>query len=161
MRRGEVLSLRWEHVDFGNRLLTLPDSKTGRKAVPAPAPALKLLAEAHRVPSNPFTCPGVRPGSPFKGLQKAWERIRKVAGLEDVRLHDLRHSFASVGAAAGLGLFVIGKVLGHAQVSTTQRYAHLADDPVRAASDRIADSIAAALDSDQTAGDELPGGSSA
>ncbi len=146
MRKGEVLSLKWDFVDFQNGLLLLPDSKTGRKAVPIAAPALQLLSKAPRAKGNPFVCFGTRPGAPFLGLQKVWERVRKLAGLTDVRLHDLRHSFASIGAAAGLGLFVIGKVLGHSQTSTTQRYAHLADDPVRAASDQISSEIASALD---------------
>ncbi len=148
MRRGEVMNLRWDQVDFRNRLLLLADSKTGRKAVPVGAPALKLLSEAERAEGNPFVCYGTRPGAPFVGLQKVWERVRKLAGLEDVRLHDLRHSFASVGAAAGFGLFVIGKVLGHSQTSTTQRYAHLAEDPVRDASERISSEIAASLGSE-------------
>ncbi len=161
MRRGEVLSLRWEFIDFPNRLLVLPDSKTGRKAVPLPAPALKVLSDAPRAVGNPYVCFGVKPGGAFGGLQKVWERVRSSAQLDNVRLHDLRHSFASIGAAAGLGLFVIGKVLGHSQTSTTQRYAHLAEDPVRAASDRISSEISAALDgSPQAPINHLPGGRS-
>ena len=80
-----------------------------------------------------------------------WARIRESAGLSDVRLHDLRHSFASVGAASGDSLYVIGKLLGHKQSITTQRYAHLADDPLRAAADRIAGQIAAAMQGDSLA----------
>jgi integrase len=78
-------------------------------------------------------------------LKKPWDRIRAHAGLDGLRLHDLRHSFAAVGAGSGLGLPTIGKLLGHKEVSTTARYAHLADDPVKRAANSIADSIAAAL----------------
>jgi integrase len=146
MRRGEVLTLKWGYVDFDKGLLLLPDSKTGRKPVPVAAPALKLLSEAPRMEGNPYVCFGVRPASSFVGLQKVWERVRSLAGLDEVRMHDLRHTYASFGAAAGLNLFLIGKILGHSQASTTQRYAHLADDPVRAASDSISAEISASLD---------------
>ena len=84
---------------------------------------------------------GSKPGGHLVGLQKIWNRIRGVAGLEDVRLHDLRHSFASVGARSGESLLVIGKVLGHATPAATGRYAHLSDDPVRNASESIAAEI--------------------
>ena len=144
-RRNEVLSLRWEEVDFERSLLLLADSKTGRKAVPVGAPTLALLAELPRLEGNPHVLPGEKAGAHFVGLAKVWQRIRKQAGLEDVRVHDLRHSFASVGAGAGLSLPIIGKLLGHTQAATTQRYAHLAADPVRQAADRISEEIAAAM----------------
>jgi integrase len=113
-----------------------------------------LLATAHREEGNPYVVAGVRrnrdgklsPPAPLKGLQKVWERIRERARLQDVRLHDLRHSFASVGAGAGLGLYVVGRILGHAHHATTARYAHLAEDPVRAGVERIAEEIAAKLE---------------
>jgi integrase len=89
---------------------------------------------------------GERPGQHLVNLQKPWRRIRKAAGLDDVRIHDLRHSFASVGASSGQSLIVIGKMLGHSQPATTARYAHLADDPVKAASDEVGERIAAAMD---------------
>ena len=79
-------------------------------------------------------------------LERPWRRIRKVAKLDDVRLHDLRHSFASVAASGGQSLVIIGKMLGHSQPTTTARYAHLADDPVRAASDAVGRHIAAAME---------------
>ena len=88
-------------------------------------------------------------------MPKVWQRIRKRAGLDNVRLHDLRHSFASVGAGAGLSLPIIGKLLGHTQAATTQRYAHLAADPVRQAADRISGEIAAAMNS-QAKGEVTP-----
>ncbi|HLW80216.1 MAG TPA: tyrosine-type recombinase/integrase [Terriglobia bacterium] len=145
MRRTEVLTLKWEYVDLERACIRLPDSKTGRKTVPLGAPALDLLAQAPRVEGNPYVCPGDRHGAPLVGIDKAWARLCKRAGLVGVRIHDLRHSWASVGAAAQLGLPVIGRVLGHSSTSTTQRYAHLADDPLRAAADRVSGDIDAAM----------------
>jgi integrase len=144
-RKGEIQRLRWKEVDFERGCLRLEDSKTGRKAFPLGAPALQLLAQAPREEGNPYVCFGVGTGSHFKGLHRVWDRVRKAAGLEDVRLHDLRHTHASFGAAAGLGLPVIGRLLGHKSPATTARYAHLADDPLRAAAERVAGEIAARM----------------
>ena len=144
-RRGEILSLQWSHVDFERAMLLLPDSKTGKKAIFLSAPALALLAEMPRIAGNPFVICGQETGSHLVNLQKPWNRIRKKAGLDDVRIHDLRHSFASVGAAGGLSLPMIGKLLGHTQSATTQRYAHLAADPIKAANEAIGQRIAAMM----------------
>ena len=127
----------------------LPDSKTGKKAIRLNAPARKVLEGIPRLEGNPFVICGERPGQHLVNLQKPWRRIRKAAELDDVRLHDLRHSFASVGASSGQSLIVIGKMLGHSQPATTARYAHLADDPVKAASDAVGARIAAAMDGDR------------
>jgi integrase len=145
MRRTEVLTLKWEYVDLERACIRLPDSKTGRKSVPLGARALDLLASAPRTEGNPYLCPGDRPGAPIVGIDKAWARLCRRAGLVGVRIHDLRHSWASAGAAAHLGLPVIGKVLGHLSTSTTQRYAHLGDDPLRAAADLVSGGIDAAM----------------
>ncbi len=145
-RLSEVLTLRWEHVDLGRSCLRLPDSKTGAKVVYLNAPARDLLAKQPRVEANPYVVPGGKQGAHLVDLQRPWRSIRARAGLQDVRIHDLRHSFASVGASGGLSLPMLGKLLGHTQAATTARYAHLADDPVRAASDMIGGRIAAALD---------------
>lgn len=144
-RRDEVLTLRWSQVDFERSCLRLPDSKTGAKVIPLGPTALELLATAPRLEGNPFVIPGRRAGGRLVGVHRPWVRIREKAGLGDVRLHDLRHSFASVGAGAGLGLPVLGAILGHHHPATTARYAHLADDPRREAAARISDEIAAAL----------------
>lgn len=141
-RRMEILTLRWEHVDFDGARLRLPDSKTGAKVVHLNAPALAVLAAGDRDEDNPWVVRGVKPDTHLVGLQNSWERIRAKAGLDDVRLHDLRHSFASVAVAMGEGLPMIGKLLGHTQTQTTARYAHLAADPVRAANERIGAAIA-------------------
>jgi integrase len=154
-RRGEILALRWSEVDLERGCLQLTDSKTGPKVVPLGAAAVALLAALPRDGGNPYVLPGEKPGTHLTDIGKAWQRLRRRAGLRDVRLHDLRHSFASVGAAAGLGLPILGAILGHQQPSTTARYAHLADDPLRAAADRISAEIAAALGG-QPGGEVIP-----
>jgi integrase len=145
-RRNEILTLRWEHVSEEHECLTLSDSKTGRKAIHLNAPALALLQTVPRFEGNPYVICGEKPGRHLVNLEKPWRRICKAAKLDDVRLHDLRHSFASVAASGGQSLVVIGKLFGHSRPATTARYAHLADDPVRAASDAVGRHIAAAMD---------------
>jgi integrase len=108
--------------------------------------ALNLLQELPAVTGNPHVFVG-EGGGYLKGLQKIWKRIRLDAGLLDLRLHDLRHNFISVGASSGESLYILGRVAGHRQPSTTQRYAHLADDPVRAAAERISNIVREALES--------------
>jgi integrase len=145
-RRNEILTLRWEHVSEEHESLFLPDSKTGRKAIHLNAPALALLQAIPRLEGNPYVICGEKAGQHLVNLEKPWRRIRKAAKLEDVRLHDLRHSFASVAASGGQSLILIGKLLGHSQPATTARYAHLADDPIKAASEAVGGRIAAAMD---------------
>jgi integrase len=145
-RRNEILTLQWEHVSEDHGCLMLPDSKTGRKAVRLSPPALALLQTIPRLEGNPYVICGERPGRHLVNIEKPWRRIRAAAKLDDVRLHDLRHSFASVAASGGQSLVIIGKLLGHSQPATTARYAHLADDPVKAASDAVGRQIAAAMD---------------
>jgi integrase len=146
-RKSEILTLKWEHVDFERQCLRLPDSKTGAKTVALGAPALALLSRLKRTDHSFYVLPSSTiSGRHFVGLPKIWERIRKRAKLGNVRLHDLRHSFASAGAAAGDSLLIIGKLLGHRDPKTTARYAHLADDPVKAAASRISSIIANAME---------------
>ena len=144
-RLNEIMKLRWDYVDADAGLLRLPDSKTGAKAVPLGQAALDILSSLERQPFNPFVIAGTVPGKPLSDLQPVWRRIRARAGLKDVRIHDLRHTFASVAVASGQGLPMIGKLLGHSQVQTTARYAHLAGDPVRAAANDVSRSIATSL----------------
>jgi integrase len=143
-RLREVLNLRWREVDLERGLLLLPDSKTGAKAVVLSAPALDILKKLDRV--GDYVIASTDPQKPRADLQRPWAQITKHAKLDGLRIHDLRHSFASVGAAGGLGLPIVGKLLGHKDASTTQRYAHLADDPLRRGANTIAKSIKAALD---------------
>ena len=144
-RLQEILALRWEQVDFERGLLRFEESKTGQKTIALGAAALELLSGLPHLEGNPYVTPGKKDGAHFVGMPKVWQRIRKRAGLEDVRLHDLRHSFASAGAGAGLSFPIIDKLLGNTQAATTQRYAHLAVAPVRQAADRISGEIAAAM----------------
>ncbi len=142
-RRGEALGLRWEDVDFERGMAWLRDSKTGQPALVLNAPAKAVLAGLER--QGEWVFAGKDPEGPLVGVTRIWWRIRSRADLADVRLHDLRHSHASMGAAAGLSLPLIGALLGHRQPATTARYAHLAADPVREASERVAARMAAAL----------------
>jgi integrase len=144
-RLSEILTLKWEYVRWEIGALLLPDSKTGFKAIQLSAPARQLLEAIPVVDGNPHVIIGKKRGQRFVGLQSIWERIRDEAALPDVRLHDLRHSFASVGAAAGLGLPIIGALLGHSDMATTHRYAHLAADPLKAAAELIAGKLNEAL----------------
>ena len=141
-RLSEILKLLWEHVDLGAGELRLPDTKTGAKVVHLGDPAIAVLERIDRRDGNPWVIVGRKPGSHLTDLQHPWRRIRARAGLDDVRIHDLRHSFASGGLLVGEGLPMIGKLLGHTQVQTTARYAHLANDPIKSAANRIANRIA-------------------
>jgi len=144
-RKNEIARLKWAELDEGSSSLKLGDSKTGQKRIPLGAAALQLLVDWPKSDS-PWVFPDPRdPKLPLRGLDWFWVSLRKRAGLEDVRIHDLRHSFASAGLASGQGLPLIGKLLGHAHHGSTARYAHLADDPVREAADRIAAQISGAM----------------
>ena len=146
-RLGEILNLRWNEVDLERGLLFLPNSKTGRKTVVLSSAAQSILAALPRLGIYVIASEtaGKENEKPRADLKRPWSLVRARAGLDEVRLHDLRHSFASVGAGAGMGLPVIGKLLGHSQASTTQRYAHLDADPVRAAANTIANKIEEAM----------------
>ena len=145
-RRNEILTLRWEHVDLQHDELRLPHSKTGARAVPLSPTARRVLTELPRRADSPWVFPGREPSAPMASMNASWLVVRKEAGLKDVRIHDLRHSFASRALALGESLPMIGKLLGHRQVQTTARYAHLARHSVKAAARRIEDSLAADMD---------------
>ncbi len=153
-RAGEILKLRWSEVDFENGLLNLADSKTGAKKVLLTAPALEILANLPRL--GAYVIAGAKPDTPRSDIKRPWQRIIAQAGLADLRLHDLRHSYASVGAASGMGLGMVGKLLGHASPATTARYSHFADDPLRRASESISNAIAASMDGSSQTNNVIP-----
>lgn len=144
-RLSEIMRLQWQYVDLAGCALRLPDSKTGAKTVHLGQAAVEVLKAIGRIKDNKWVITGTLPGAPLYDLQPFWQRVRARAGLKDVRIHDLRHTFASTAVAAGQGLPIIGKLLGHTQVQTTARYAHLAADPVRIAADQVSGQIAALL----------------
>lgn len=144
-RLSEILKLQWGDVDFSRGLLDLSDSKTGAKEVLLGAAALKVLADIPRIKGNPYVIVGELKDKPRSDLKRPWKRITTHAGLADLRLHDLRHSFASVGVGTGMGLPIVGKLLGHASPATTARYAHIAEDASRRALNTIESTIAAGL----------------
>jgi integrase len=144
-RKSEIVSLRWSEVDLERSCLRLVDSKTGAKVIPLGAPACQILAGLDRLRGSAFAFPAGSGDSHFQGVDKVWREVRQAAEFPTLRMHDLRHSFASIGLARGDTLPLIGAILGHADVKTTSRYAHLADDPVRTAADGIARTIQAAM----------------
>lgn len=147
LRLREVLGLRWSDVDFERGVATLPDTKTGRRDAHLGAPALAVIAGLPR--TGRFVVASSSAGSPDErpkhDLKRVWAAVTRHAGLEGLRIHDLRHTAASVGAASGVGLVVIGGLLGHKNAKTTARYAHLADTPLKAAANRVAGEIAGAM----------------
>ncbi len=148
-RRGEILGLRWEWIDWQAGRANLPDSKTGRKPLMLPPAALEVLESLERPESSKgFVIRGgdyTDPEIPLVNLKDPWGVIRTAAGLPDVRPHDLRHSFAPVMVAGGASLPMIGALLGHRDVKTTARYAHLATDPLRVAADQVGGVLASHL----------------
>jgi len=144
-RLGEILTAKWEYVNRELSALLLPDSKTGFKSIPLNAPARAVLDSLPVLDRNLYLIPGLKQGTHLVGLGHMWKRIRTAAEIKDVRIHDLRHSYASVGAAAGLGLPIIGALLGHVDQATTARYAHLQGDPLKAAAELIGTKIDRAM----------------
>ena len=142
-RRGEIVTLRWEDVDLEAGELRLRDAKTGPRQVALSPAAVRVLSAIPRVVDNPWVIAGRKPSTRLANLNASWLVVRARAGLEDVRLHDLRHSFASRALALGESLTMIGKLLGHRKVQTTARYAHLAQDSVKASAARVAESLKA------------------
>ena len=142
-RLGEVLTLKWDDVDRAAGELRLRDAKTGARMVPLSPRAAAVLAELAAVPHSPWVFAGRTPDRHLSQLTTYWHRVRRRAGVEDVRIHDLRHSFASRALALGESLAMIGRLLGHSDIGSTARYAHLARDAERVAAARVGESIAA------------------
>jgi integrase len=157
-RLTEILSLQWQWVNWEHGYARLPDSKTGPKNLPLPDPALTLLRELekkrqHDRNHSKHVFPGKRRDTYFTGVQKPWQRISTAAGLDDVRIHDLRHCYASVAVTGGESLYMVGTILGHRHSATTQRYAHLAVGPQVAAANRNASRLMAMMKSESAVED--------
>jgi integrase len=146
-RLSEVLTLQWGWIHWEHGFARLPDSKTGTKNLPLPEPALKVLHEISQQHGRQsrYVFPGKRKDSHFNSIQKPWQRIRLKAHLPDVRIHDLRHCFASMAVSHGESLYLVGAVLGHRATSTTQRYAHLSMQPILDSANRVSTRIAALM----------------
>lgn len=136
-RRSEITTLQWQDVHLKDKFIYFKDSKTGTKTVPLNTQAIKLLESIKRQPNNPYVFPGKIPGTCLQEIRKAWESVRNLAGIPDVRLHDLRHSFASFALKKGVDLYTVSKLLGHKNITTTTRYAHLELDALKKASNKV------------------------
>jgi len=145
-RLGEIRCCKWEYVLLDRGIIRLPDSKTGPKFIHLGRTAIDLLRHLPRKDGNPsLICSDSKPDEPIYDLQTTWQKIRKWAEIKDVRIHDLRHTFASNAVAMGMSLPMIGKLLGHTQTQTTARYAHLAIDPVLEAASKVTDELGGLL----------------
>ena len=140
-RLGEIQTLQWGFVtDQG---MELPDTKTGARRIPLPSAARAVLSALPRVDGNPYVIVGKVAGKHATDFQHPWRRIRERAGLTGVRIHDLRHTYASNAVSSGMPIQMVGRLLGHTQIQTTMRYAHLADDPVKNAAEENAERLSA------------------
>lgn len=147
-RLGEIQRLKWDYV--GAFHLELPDSKTGARRIPLSDDARAVLNTLPRTPGNPYVIEGKFPNTHVTDLQRPWRRIREAAGLEDVRIHDLRHTYASMAVMNGVDLLTVGRILGHSNYQTTQRYAHLADEGVRQAASKVSGILAGSISRRET-----------
>lgn len=138
----EILHAQWSQIDSKRGIIFLADSKTGRKPIYLSPQAMEVISKLPRIDGNPYIIAGAKPGAPRADLKKPWRSICRAAGLTGVRIHDLRHTYASLAAGESLGLPIIGKLLGHAQAATTHRYAHLDADPLRRAVNTIGERAA-------------------
>jgi integrase len=147
-RLNEIRTLRWTHIKWPEQMIVLDEHKAdkkGPKAIPLNKPALRILESLPRSPDSPYVLTGATPGQPLVNIQKPWRRIRRRAGLDGLRIHDLRHSFASFAIAQGASLPVVGGLLGHRSLQATATYAHLSATPVRAMSEAVGELIAPTL----------------
>ena len=138
-RRSEIFNARWDWCDFSRRVLVLPDSKTGPKEILLPDRAVNILTSLPRI--SQFVFPSTKTNVPYVNFGPAWAAVLARAAVGRWRMHDLRHGFASAAVAGGAPLFTVGKLLGHARPATTQRYAHLGDDPKRSVAELVARNI--------------------
>ncbi|MDO5483870.1 MAG: site-specific integrase [Desulfovibrionaceae bacterium] len=141
-RKSEILKARWENLRLDLRLLTVPLSKSGKpRYIPLSDAAVAIIRSLPRVPDCPWLFPGRTPDKPLSDLYVFWKQIRKSLGLGDVRIHDLRHTFASFLVNSGHSLYEVQKLLGHSDPRTTMRYAHLGQAALLAAAQSVSDSL--------------------
>jgi len=138
-RLGEIQTLKWAYVTL--RHVELPDTKTGARRIPLPQAARDVLDALPRHSENPYVIAGKLEGRFATDFQHPWRRIRERAGLPEVRIHDLRHTYASMAVSGGMPIQMVGRLLGHSQLQTTMRYAHLADDTVLEAAQKNASQL--------------------
>ena len=135
-RKREVMDCRWEDLDIERRQWRIPTTKAGRpRYVPLSSGVITLLANLPHDQSVPWVFANPKTQKPYQSIFATWNTARKQAGLSDVRIHDLRHSFASFLVNAGRSLYEVQRILGHTQIKTTQRYAHLSQDTLLDAAD--------------------------
>lgn len=144
-RKSEILKLKWGEIDVRHKQIRLQISKTGQKSIYLSPPMLELLERIPRIKDNPYVFCGKKEGTHLVNIKDPWGKIRKAAKMEHWHLHDFRHSYASTAVVGGHYLMSVGKILGHKNLKTTQRYAHLANDPVQTANDAISQKIAASM----------------
>lgn len=143
-RKSEILRLRWEHIRLDLRLLTVPLSKSGKpRHIPLSDEAISVIRAIPHIPGNPWLFPGHAPGKPLSDVYLFWNRIRRELGLKDVRIHDLRHTFASFLVSTGHSLYEVQKLLGHSDPRTTMRYAHLGQATLLAAAETVSGLLSA------------------
>ncbi len=144
-REQEAMTLKWSDVNLSTGIATLGHTKTGKSVRAIGAPAVELVDAQARVKGSPYVFPGRDPKEPLESVHRLWTAVRHAAELDDVRLHDLRHSVASFAGGHGYSLFLIGKLLGHKTARSTERYAHLADDARKVVADAVSATIETAL----------------
>jgi integrase len=144
-RLGEIQTLKWEYIT--PRHMELPDTKTGARRIPLPQAARDVLDALPRYAGNPYVVAGKLEGRFATDFQHPWRRIRARADLPEVRIHDLRHTYASMAVSGGMPIQMVGRLLGHSQLQTTMRYAHLADDPVLEAAQQNANQLSGLISS--------------
>ena len=141
-RKREALDARWEDFDLERRQWCIPFTKAGRpRYVPLSNSALNLLAHVPRIDQNPWVFPNPKTGKPYQSIFGSWNTARKSVGLHDIKIHSLRHSFASFLVNSGRSLYEVQRILGHSQARTTMRYSHLAPSTLLAAADAASQSI--------------------
>lgn len=147
-RKNEVLNLRWKDIDLKHSIARLQESKTGRRSLYINASAREILENLPHRKDNPYVIPGHKTGHCMVNIDKPWRSIRKLAGIEEVRLHDLRRSYGSLAVSYGTNLYTVSKLLGHSSIRVTQEaYAFMAQDPLVKASEEIGANLARQLNS--------------